>query len=234
MSTTTQITHINGLPIIAREQAHGPHPHPRYNGRIVPITSVIKVLLEDGSETYLCDRPATDGGPCGYHSGNVKSVTAHQAGGHTGPRGSMYPEETIRRVAQEVHKAKRRGGRGFCEAAAQALNEAGIPTVKGDPWKATTVSSIWNHYGKAVRVRLPRPASVSRAEPIQGRVVAAGNGHIEHDDIAIVRQFVAFLPRVGEALLRVADQAEQAGAVSQEIADKARRYDEIRRSLGGL
>lgn len=229
-------TEVGGLQVLAIEQAVGPHPHPDKGGALVPFRGVQKALLEDGSEVYLCEGNGRD--MCPFVGDSTRSVASHRSGTHNRrlPRpGSDYPAATLRRLATEVVRARREGVRGSSVRAAEALNAAGIKTLSGQPWNAANVSHVYNDHCKQIRVHLPRDA----AEATQRRTAKVGaalNSQIavlEENDLAVVRQFVQILPRLGQALTRIADYVEAAEVTNQQMADKAARYDEMRALLNG-
>lgn len=234
-------SHVNGVPVIAIEQALAPHPHPRFNGKMVPFRGVYKVLLEDGTETYLC--AGTEQAPCDKTDSNPKAIASHRAGLHPkAPRAkSLYPEATLRRVLTEVAKARRAGLRGHIDRATEAMNISGIKPLSGSAWTRGMISSITYAHGDRIKVRVPaeRPATATQRAAARVRAAAAGgvlNGQVtvlEDTDVDVLRQFVVILPRLGQALTRVADFIEAGAAQNEAIADKARRYDELQALLNG-
>jgi len=222
---TTRRTHVNGQEILAIEQATGPHP--RWTDRVVPYAGVSKALLADGTEVWLCDGDGKT--PCSHVGDSTRSVVAHRNGTHnrTMPRHSVYPEATIRRLVIEIEKAKRAKMRGYADAAAKALNEAGIPTVHGGPWTPSGVSGLYNAWGKAVRVRLPRDPAEARANSRRAKVADT----LEAVDLHVLREFVGALPRLASALDRLIQSAER--GADPVVADKARRWDEMQQLLKG-
>lgn len=218
---TSRPTHVNGVAIVALEPAVGPHP--RHRDRIVPRRGVSRALLEDESEVYICDGDGLT--ICHFTGADVWSVASHRNGTHnrTVPHRSLYTDEVIRLIATEVERAKRAGTRGFCERTAKALNEAGVKTVSGTPWTAGAVSNIWNSWGKQVRVRLTQPKAAPGAKAAR----AAANGAAGDDDLAVLRGFAALLPQVAGALERILDKVARGEAVSADVLEKARLYEQI-------
>src|SRR5689334_3565725 len=138
MTATKQITHIDGKEIISREPAMIPHPHPKFEGKLVETSGVEHILLEDGTETYMCVE-------CGYVSENGRAIPAHMAGKHSKTRGpSMYSDDELRTVIREVLRARAGHYKNFCEEAARVLNEKGLPTKHGSQWTSAAVSHLYN------------------------------------------------------------------------------------------
>jgi hypothetical protein len=234
---TTRRTHVNGKEIVALERAVGPHP--RWPDRMVPREGVTRALLEDDTEVYLCDGDGKT--VCTFTAQKPMSVSSHRNGSHnrTVPFHSLYSDDVIRRIATEVGKAKRAGVRGYAEATAAALNRDKVPTVSGRPWTPEAVSRIYTRWARNMRVRLPRDPKPDAAAPKRagrGRAMAGPvlNGNVtvlEQDDLQVVRTFVTIAPALAQALARVADFIEAGHDVDQELAEKARRYDELRAHL---
>lgn len=224
---TSRPTHVNGQEIVATEPAVGPHP--RWPDRLVPRTGVTKALLADGSEVYLCD----GGGKtvCHFVGINPISVASHRNGTHqrVAPRGSLYSDEVVRRLVTEVEKARRAKIRGYSEAAAEALNEAGIKTIHGGLWTPSAVSNVYRTWGSTVKVRIPKPATVTQRAAAR---VRAANGHVETDDLQALRSFIILAQPLAQALQRLLQRLEDRPEVDPEIVEKARRYDELRGLIG--
>lgn len=235
-------SHINGVPVIAIEQALAPHPHPSHNGKMVPFRGVYKVLLGDGTETYLC--AGTEQAPCDKTDSNPKAIASHRAGMHPkSPRAkSLYPDAVLRRVLTEAVKARRAGVRGHLQRAAEAMNASQFRPLNGDTWTDGMIHSIVSNHGGRFKIRVPaeRPATPTQRAAARVRAAASAgavlNGQVtvlEETDVEVLRQFVVILPRLGQALTRVADFIEAGTIASPDLVDKARRYDELQALLSG-
>ena len=145
----------DGIEIIAREPAMGPHPHPKHNGRMVPFNGVSKVLLADGAEGYECDF-------CGDIQPSARQVVSHRSGKHTkSPKRATDVEvvKTVLRVlARERAKAKAEGRKEFNQAAADELNSRGVKTYHGNEWTPSSVNSLYLRYKAVYKIREPRIA----------------------------------------------------------------------------
>lgn len=226
-------TEVDGVAVIAIEPATGPHP--RWHDRIVTYKGITKALLEDGTEVWLCDGDGRT--PCPFTRSKMRSILTHRNSTHNRrdprPR-SLYPEDTLRLVVTEVERAKRDKIKGFCAAAASALNGMRIKTIHGRPWTAESVSALYNQWGKEIRVRVtPRPAK-STTQRAATKVRAIANGHVGglgSDDLQSLEVFIKIVGPgpLGEALQRLMDAATNQPA--QEIVEKARRYDELQALL---
>jgi len=143
----------DGIEIIAREPALGPHPHPSQKGKMVPFSGVSKVLLADGTEGYECDF-------CGDIKDTARQVTSHRSGKHTKSPKRATDVETVKTVlrvlAHERAKAKADGRRDFNSPTAEELNRRGLRTYHGQPWTADTVHSLYQKYKATYKVRTPR------------------------------------------------------------------------------
>lgn len=224
---TSRPTHVNDQEIVATEPAIGPHP--RWPDRLVPRAGVTKALLADGSEVYLCD----GGGKtvCHFVGDNPTSVVSHRNGTHqrVAPRGSLYGDTALRQIVGEVEKAKRAKVRGYAEAAAKALNASDVKTIHGGPWTASAVSGIYRAWGATVKVRIPKPSTVTQRAAAK---VRAANGHVETDDLQALRSFIVLAQPLAQALQRLLERLEDRPGIDPELVEKARRYDELRGLIG--
>jgi hypothetical protein len=230
---------IDGSTVIAVEQAEASHPHPRFGGRMVPYRHVSKVLLEDGREFYACDG-GTDGTHCGRISDNPKSIASHRAGKHRNDGqpipASMYPEAVIKRVLVEAERARRSGVRGFLEAAAQAMNKSGIPTVHGKPWTAGAV----HHLRQAHKGRVPIRVTTPRAKPQPARARRAkAEASLKGGDNAAVSRIVAWLDQAEKVAAWLSEATEIRWLVRElqeqadpEVVAKAAKWDQVKGLLG--
>lgn len=208
----------DGIEIIARGEARGPHPHPRLRGRIVAYSGVTRLLLADEREVFECD-------DCGRNFDSLRSAVSHRNGVHVAkPRGPMYPENTIRLVLRLVREYRPRS-RDFNVQVAEELNRREVPTVRGDRWTANMVHTLSNAYRDVYRVRVSRPTRTPVAAAAE--VAVAENGDVTHaldELLAIVRQ-------LSDGIAQVSWRVREISAVDPELVDKARRYDEMMRLL---
>jgi hypothetical protein len=143
----------DGIEIIAREPALGPHPHPSKKGKMVPFNGVSKVLLADGTERHECDR-------CGDTFDTARQVTSHTSGKHTVTAKRSTSVETIKLVlrilAQEKAKALAEGRKSYMQETADELNNRGLKPHRGSTWTAGSVNNIYQSYHRMYRTRTPR------------------------------------------------------------------------------
>lgn len=161
----------DGLTVVARQQASGPHPHPSQGGKIVPFAGISELLLSNDTTVFGCDR-------CGKTMPRFRSLNAHLVS-HSDRRhlGAALDDKSLRAIAVAV---RRHGtARGRYELAAIELNEKGIKPIRGDKWLASTVSSYYRRHCLALRVRInrpkadaPAPAVVTERDPSRARVDA--------------------------------------------------------------
>lgn len=174
-------THVDGVQVIERQPAEGPHPHPGKNGMLVPFTGVNQVLLADGRVIYECDHPACTP----YRNVKMQSVVSHMS--KHKDHGPRYPEDTLRRVIHEVRRQAQVSHSGKCQRAADALNAAGITTLGGEPWRASQVSALFGSYKNA----FPRKSSPRRQSPAHGGPVqvltSRGRGSVAYSDASIAQ-----------------------------------------------
>ncbi len=232
---TTTRTHVDGKQIIAIEPATGPHP--RWPERTAVFQGVTKALLDDESIVYLCDGDGKT--PCLFVGDRTKSVVAHANSTHRrrAPRNpTMYSDETVKQVVLQVERAKREGIKGYCGAAAAALNGMRVPTKRGVPWTAGSISDIYSRHGHLVKVRLPKPRTSATRAAERVRVVAANNGHaegIQPGDLESLKVFVKIVGPgpLGDALQRLLAAVQQPSQPDPVLVEKARKYDELQALL---
>lgn len=242
---------INGLEVIAREQAIGQHP--RWPDRMVPFNGVTKVLLSDGTEVYECDDRE-----CDYVANTVKSVTSHMPK-HSDKAPSLYDDETLEKVVRVVLKAKRDGHRGYMERAAAVLNHQGLTTYSGAAWNGSNVSSLFaahSHRFPHVRVRVtPVPSTVVKtaastaiAEPTTKPAIKLTRKHkpADVDDTAtladIAHAVLKFSNETADLVARAAELRETATALvavmktkttDPEVVRKAKQFDAMMAAANG-
>jgi len=242
----SSVTHVDGVEVIAREPALGPHPQ---HGQEVTWAGVTKVLLADGTERYVCD--VGD-----YSADTVRSVVSHRNGKHqrTSRRDTRYPDATIREVIRQVKIAKRDGRRDFVTRAADALNEAQVPTIRGEPWTSTNVSHLYARFERRFRVSISkRPRATPEAmlavtEQVAAMGTRAGPPKIrlqpdpedpttqtpspDPSDVLRIIARIADLMRDVQAMAHeVARRLHDMDELDPEVLEKARKYDEIRARL---
>lgn len=230
------ITEVAGKKIIATEPAVGRHPHPGQNGRVVPITGVSKVLLEDNTETHVCNA-------CGWAHPDVKSVTSHMPA-HTLNRNlRRYAPDVARVVVRLVREAEREHGRrSKCEVAARRLNERGLTTLNGARWHAQDVSRVYRSYkdayptvGKRARVArstLDTTTPASATSPESTQTTSPTTGQKIADELwLLIADHDALGARLAE-LHRVVAHLPTPKPVDPEIVEKARRWDAVRGLMG--
>jgi hypothetical protein len=205
------IKDIEGVAIIAREPAIGPHP--KYgNSRVGPMEGVSKALLEDGSEVYLCDWPG-----CRFHAAAPVPIRSHRNATHrrSQPVQPLTDPATIRAVLRAVAAAKQVGGRDWSERAAAQLNKTEIKPYRNDTWTAAGVSRVYTKYKGKYIVR--NRAVVNGSRPALARDAATD-------------QLLEILVAVGhhiEEAVRLARALAVAPAVDPTILEKAARYDQL-------
>lgn len=133
-----KIESIDGVKVISQQPAQAPHPHPAQNGRVVPFTNVVHLLLEDGTELFaceICDKTYT--GP--------QSVVAHLSS-HFRTPGPVTSVETIKKVLLAVRAVDPHNERYRYRIAADELNRHGHTTFHGNAWTVGSVSNIFRTY----------------------------------------------------------------------------------------
>lgn len=158
VSRPAQLT-SDGIEIIAVERAHGPHPNPVHNGRIVPYSFVDELLLADGTTRYRCAKPTENGTICNRDTfTNVRSAVGHMPSHNPGKHDPDYPETTLRLLIRMVKAEEMQGRhRGKLERVADELNRRGVPTLSGMPWIATNVGALYHDHKSRYRVRVHLP-----------------------------------------------------------------------------
>lgn len=217
-------TSINGVEVIEVEQAMVPHPYYGEN-KLVVQEGAGKALLADNTEVYYCD-------DCDYSAVTVTSVRSHRSGTHnrTEPAGPRTPVKSIRAAIRAVEAARANGVKGYCRVAAQALNAAGVSTGSGKPWTDQSVSQIYNHYRERYPVRVRR-TSGNQGTPALTVVptpAAQQAATVELDDPVALRAIAEAMVSMAAVLQKVASNIEAAPAVDPELAEKARKWDELR------
>ena len=240
----------DGRTVIEIAEAMGPHPHPQHNGKLVPISTVQMLLVENANgdpvEMFACDWPGGD--ICGRAFDNVKSVTSHQTF-HSPTKGSShYSVETLKHVIRTVKTFRRDMGiRGHMEAAAKLLNEQNIPTAQGDPWTPQSVGSLYRHWEKQIPVRIQKrrehvdpPVNTKEVRVSTAAPKITGNGR-RNPVTRIEQLFTDLAQHLTDAsramsdlhaeVFDLAQQVQKYGSVNDEIRDKADKYDALRSML---
>lgn len=173
---------LDGIEIIAREDAFGVHPNPKVRAvinRLVKYSDITKLLLANGDERFECDF-------CGWTSptadslAGIKSISAHVNGVHRSPRRgrALYTVETIKHILREVEYQKRidmqkatiakrkpYSNSRICEIVADQLNAKNVKTVQGGKWTGHGVYSLFKTYTTRYRIVLT-PTQLSRIKAI--------------------------------------------------------------------
>lgn len=227
------LSEVDGVKVIATEPALGPHP--RWPSQLVQRTGVLKVLLENGRECFVCDEGD-------YAADTVTSVVNHRNGTHnrTAPF-MMYPAETVRMVIRESERERLVRVRGYCERTAELLNAKQVPTAKGGPWTPQIVSNIVNmyrdRYRDAVRESKKRhPAARQKATvtTLQPRIPqttrrARLTSQVEDSTVfELVERLGDQLDDAQIMLERLAKKARELTVVDPETVAKAKKWDEMR------
>lgn len=244
-------THVDGVRIIAREPAEGPHPNPGKNGVTVPFRRVSRLLLDDERELFECDE-------CGYRRSEIHSVVSHLPKHNPAKTAPLYPEETIRTVIRLVKSYE--GQRNRCQLAAEELNRRGVRPHRVEAWSGQTVSRLFNRYKSVFHVRVSRqivsgadgdrtssPTLASPARPgrrshsdVRRRANtsdAARSPKLDHLVVNLSRRVGALalqLAALEQELIGLAGDVTTAlsrSTVDAETREKARRWDEMRRLM---
>lgn len=225
---------VDGLTVIAREIATGPHPrwgmkHPNTYHYIT------RLLLEDESERFECNH-------CHLADPRLDSIKAHLSAHSTKLPKPLTPEPVLRAVIREAVKARRiHGVARYAGPAAEALNKLGVQPAHGAEWTAQGVSSLYNRYKDQIVVREAKPRETPAVVPARARPAKiptqtqADPGPVlsADDPLAVagnlVRQAAVLLR---QAELRIQEVASRPAAVDPEVLEKARKYDAMRGLLG--
>lgn len=234
--------HIDGIPVITREVARGPHPNPKLSDRIVPYTGISRVLLADEREVYECDE-------CGFHRPRMRSVMGHLPS-HSDKAVSLYSDAVLRSLVRTVKRAKRDRSRNYMERAAAELNESGVPTRHGQPWNASQVSALYIKHANRLRVRVSNePERVTGATPtgaagVTTRMRRTADTKLDARISQLAQRVGALGQRAGALALQLSSLEQELTALAtdvtsaiarttagQEALEKARRWDEMRRLM---
>jgi hypothetical protein len=162
---------FNGVPVLQRQQALLPHPHPSHGGKLVPTRGVTQVLLENGFEFHECDYN------CGKTSENGRSLLSHLTSHNTGRRDPDYPAEVLEKIVTVAREERTRGFRNYCERTAMRLNAAGLTMLSGQPFNAENISHLYNSHKDRFPERRRGPGRPRKSPvpdlPEQQRVAAA-------------------------------------------------------------
>lgn len=229
MRMRTETRTPDGRQIIAREPALIPHPHPKMNGKLVPFAGVTKVLLDDETEQYECDE-------CGKLFATGRSATAHMPSHRE--REPMYSPDVIRHVVREVKIALRDGRRNYMQVAAARLNEAQVPTVKGNPWTTGAVSNVYLAYKDQVRVRIPGERVVAAqvvrsAQELTNGFSTSDTARRAADVVLAVRRICADLAELGDVVEKLGQAIVALPAVDEQTVADARKFRELQKLMGG-
>lgn len=220
-STIKQITHINGVAIVAREPAQGQHP--RWPDRQTTFQGISKVLLENDTEATICD-------DCGFTGEDTRNVVSHRNGTHnrTGPPPKQYSDEVLRALIREVERSRRASGNNVKYdgvKVAAIMNALGHSRADGQPWDAQNVSRVYRHYRDRYKVRLSRPRPQPEPAP---RNEGAPEPRVQPtaDPLEFLQSIDISLRAMSEAVALMIDKV-RASAPDPELADKAARWDQM-------
>lgn len=232
--TTTQITALDSVAIVAREPAMGPHPHTR---QLVPYKGIEKVLLADERETHICM-------DCGWHHPNVGSVIAHRNGTHLRRKKerNLHSVETIKTVLRAVKLMERDHprARNIMALAAENLNLREVPTLRGASWTAAMVSHLYRTYNSKYKVHaMGRPRGVLNGT-VESEMSPTSRRPNQPTDLSLLAEVNSALvlanhlqQSLASLLVRVEAGEWGTGQVDPVIAEKAARLDQLQAILGG-
>lgn len=231
--------------VIARQPATLPHPNPVHEGKLVRFKSVNEVLLDDDSRVYECVYPDVD---CNFVAPNGRAVVAHQSTHNPNSHTTDYEDETIRLLLRTAKVEMRdRGIRGYAERTAAILNKMGYKQLSGDPFSASSVSSLYRRWHEKIQVRVPNGAELARKRGREDRANASARRGRSHGGGATLHDTVdALIPRVTNlksdvitALDGVLEQLHEVRRqiddvkVDPELVSKARRWDDFQKLMNG-
>lgn len=230
---STHHTHIDGLEIVAREIATGPHP--RWGMKHPAVWHYItKLLLEDESEQYACNH-------CGLTDPNLLSIRNHLSAHSDRPTRPLTPEATVRAVLREVAKARRiHGVARYAGPAAAALNKAGVRPAHNNEWTPQSVSSLYNRWGGVYKMasREPKPQPPLKAAKEKPANPVTSSGQFS-DLVGYVGAEKALLIQARDRLQDLLNLVEQMidappppPVVDQELVEKAAKWDQARGLFG--
>jgi hypothetical protein len=231
--------------VIARQSAVLPHPHPRYEGKLVPFKTVNEVLLDDDSKVFECVFPDVE---CDYVARNGKSVAAHQTAHNGKDFTPLYDEMTIRFLLRTAKvEIRDHGKRGYALRTAQALNDRGMLQLNGEIFTAETVSRLFTHWVDKIQVRVPTGAELARsrgradrtkpditttssAEDVQLRIA-----RLTHRVVQLQETVNGELTKTVQELQEAWDRAGRVAApeVDPAIMEKAQKWDEFQKLMNG-
>lgn len=217
---------IEGVEIIARELAVSPHPrwkmqHPQTHHFIT------RLLLADERELFECNH-------CHIVDPDVASVKAHLSAHSPKPKGPITDVETIKTVLREVERARRLyGASRYAAPAVEALTQLGVRPASGRAWTAPMVTSLYGAYKDKYPVRGPkvqnaRQKAKARPQPHKAPPpVDLGGGDPRMQVLTMLVSAEELLVQA-RALIRSIPDA----VIDEELAEKARKYDQMRGLLG--
>jgi hypothetical protein len=154
MNHVKQYQEIDGVAVIEQTQAYGRHPHPDQNGKQVPFSYVVHLLLANGSERYGC----TLDDACDYVAESVQSVVAHLSKHNPDRCKPTTPEPVLRDVIRTVRTLQRDLGKHFHYGDAAAdLNRRGVKPANSPEWTDSAVRSLFTRYADEFPRVGPRP-----------------------------------------------------------------------------
>ena len=234
-TTTSQITSIDGVEIIAREPAKGPHPRTR---ELTTFSGIESVLLADETQTSMCS-------DCGWHNPNVASVASHRGNTHLRTKAdrNLYSVDAIKTVLRAVKIAERDHpkARNVMQLAADDLNRRDVPALRGKSWNGGMVYGIYKRYSSKYTVYAtgrPRGGSPVPA-PMDGVPTASPtkSGKLDLSLLAEVNSILVLANQLQEWLTKLVARVEagewEKDAIDPAVLQKAQRYDQLQNLLGG-
>jgi hypothetical protein len=216
-----QLTSVNGVEVIATEPAFNRHPRWGWE-RPVPLAGVTKILLADNTIVHSCN-------DCDYIREKPESLQAHRNGTHdrTAPHHPITPPQTIKAVIRAVETARRAGVRAYSQAAAEALNAAGVTSATGGEWSSASVSSLYVAYRDDPTYNRVRISKSPNGRPVPAPTPRRpADGSVELTLAEVAAQLVLLARRVNELAQQEPPQ------VDPEILEKAQKYDQLRGLIG--
>lgn len=155
-----QIDSIDGVKVITQQRAFGPHPHPQYNGVMVPFNNVLHIILENEKELFACE-------VCGEPFDRITQAVAHLSKHSTKNGQPDTPIKLIQTMLGAVQAAKDSNSTSPFADAADSLNDRKIRTVRGRRWTEQNVRQMYSTYNGQYTARLPRQHRRTIAVPLQ-------------------------------------------------------------------
>jgi hypothetical protein len=246
-----KILEINGIEVVTQQPAVLPHPNQTlFPNQSVPYRNIMECLLDDGTTRFVttcCDKTWEGGLSARGH------MSSHAA------KNPVTKVEVIKEIIRTVKRMQQLHVKNYGERAAEDLNRRNVPSAHGKPWTSGSVSHIFNRYKNTYRVHVaqrhdipakklqedvPMAASTAVLDAPPKREVATQPPRVNRRHKATapgdgtlmlrVQQFGRDLDNLGQAFEQLARDIVTAAAgveVAVEVAEKARKYDEMRNML---